>query len=54
MVRRVRVKFPDARNDWLIEIADETERKPLVVLPPGAGPIPVRDPKIKRRRLRRF
>jgi hypothetical protein len=33
MVHRVRVKFPDAGNDWLIEIADETDRKPLVVLP---------------------
>ena len=33
MVHRVRVKFPDAGNDWLIEIADETNRKPLVVLP---------------------
>ena len=33
MVHRVRVKFPDAGNDWLIEITDETDRKPLVVLP---------------------
>ena len=33
MVHRVRVKFPDAGVDWLIEIADETHRKPLVVLP---------------------
>ena len=33
MVHRVRVRFPDAGNDWLIEIADETDRKPLVVLP---------------------
>ena len=33
MVHRVRVKFPDAGSDWLIEIADEIDRKPLVVLP---------------------
>ena len=33
MVHRVRVKFPDADNDWIIEITDETDRKPLVVLP---------------------
>jgi hypothetical protein len=54
MVRRVRVRFPDAGNDWLIEIADETDRKPLVVVPAGAGPTPVRNPKMTRRRLRRF
>ena len=35
MVRRVRVRFPDAGNDWLIDIADETDRKSLVVLPAG-------------------
>ena len=33
MIAYVRVKFPDAGVDWLIEIADETHRKPLVVLP---------------------
>jgi hypothetical protein len=30
--------FPDAGNDWLIEIGDETGRKPLVVLP-TSGPL---------------
>jgi hypothetical protein len=38
MVHRVRVKFPEAGNEWLIEIADETDRRPLVVL---AGSVPV-------------
>jgi len=33
LVRRVRHEFPDAGNDWLIEIGDESGRKPLVVLP---------------------
>ena len=33
MVHRVRVRFPDADKDWIIEITDETDRKPLVVLP---------------------
>ena len=33
LVRRVRYDFPDAGNDWLIEIGDEAGRKPLVVLP---------------------
>ena len=33
MVHRVRMRFPDAGNDWVIEIGDETGRKPLVVLP---------------------
>jgi hypothetical protein len=37
MVHRVRVRFPDAGNDWLIEIADETDRRPLVVLPAGVS-----------------
>jgi uncharacterized protein DUF6894 len=38
MVHRVRVKFPEAGDEWLIEIADETDRRPLVVLP---GSVPV-------------
>ena len=33
MVHRVRVKFPDAGNDWLIEIADETDGKSLLFFP---------------------
>jgi hypothetical protein len=36
MARRVRHEFPDAGNDWVIEIEDEAGRKPLVVLPPNA------------------
>ena len=38
LARRVRHEFPDAGNDWLIEIGDESGRKPLVVLPTG-GPL---------------
>jgi hypothetical protein len=33
LVHRVRIRFPDAGDDWLIEIGDETGRKPLVILP---------------------
>ncbi len=36
MLHRVRVKFPDAGDDWLIEISDEAGRRPLVVLPASA------------------
>ena len=45
LVRRVRYDFPDAGNDWLIEIGDETGRKPLVVLP-TSGPAFGRRPEI--------
>jgi len=33
LVHQVRVRFSDANDDWLIEISDETGRKPLVALP---------------------
>src|SRR5919106_3878611 len=33
MLHRVHVKFPDAGNDWVIEVGDVTGRSPLVVLP---------------------
>ena len=33
ILNRVRVEFPDAGDDWIIEISDEAGRKPLVVLP---------------------
>jgi hypothetical protein len=33
LVHHMHVHFPDADDDWLIEISDETGRKPLVILP---------------------
>jgi hypothetical protein len=33
MLHRVHVNFPEAGDDWVIEISDEAGRKPLVVLP---------------------
>jgi hypothetical protein len=36
MLLRVRVNFPEAGDDWVIEIGDEAGRKPLVVLPASA------------------
>ena len=33
LVHQMRVRLLEANNDWLIEISDETGKKPLVVLP---------------------
>jgi len=33
LVHQVRVRVPDADDNWLIEISDEAGGKPLVVLP---------------------
>ena len=36
MLHRVRANFPEAGDDWVIEISDEAGQKPLVVLPASA------------------
>lgn len=37
LVHQMRIRLPEANHEWLIEISDETGKRPLVMLPSLRG-----------------